>query len=99
MGQTLAILRSEGKVPSISDLLTISLIGVQNRCEKSLRRLVGILLGPEDFPEPKSFMILAISVSLQGSKVRVFVMGFLRKSLKFRLDFGIFLSIEGPIFE
>ena len=98
MGQTLAILRSEGKVPSVSDLLTISLIGVQNRWENSLRRLVGILLGPEDFPEPKLFIIFDISVSLQGSNVRVFVMGFLRKSLKFFLDFGILLSMEGPIF-
>ena len=67
--------------------MTISLIGVQNQWEKSLRRLVGILLGP-DFPGPKLFMILAISVSLQGSKVRVFVMGFLRKTFKFLLDFG-----------
>ena len=98
MGQTLAILRREGKVPSVSDLLTISLIGVQNLWEKSLRRFVGILLGPEDFPEPRFLMILAISVSLQGSNVRVFVMGFLRKSLNFFLDFGIFLSMEGPIF-
>ena len=66
---------------------------------RSLRGLVRILLGPEDFTETKNFMILAISVPLQGSKVRVFVMGFLRKSLKFLLDFEIFLSIERPIFE
>ena len=87
MGQTLAILRSDGKVPSVSDLLTISLIGVQNRWENSLRRLVGILLGPEDFPEPKFFVILAISVSLQGSKVRAFVMGFFEKILE--ISFGL----------
>ena len=42
-----------------------------------MKRLVGILLGPEDFPELKLFITFAISESLQGSNVRVFVMGVL----------------------
>ena len=95
----LAILRSEGNVPSVRDLFTISLMGVQRRYENSLRRLVGILLGPEDLLGLKFFIILAISVSLQGSKVIVLLIGLPRKSLKDLFTLGILLSIEGPMLE
>ena len=87
MGQTLAILRSEGKVPSVSDLLTISLIGVQNRWENSLRRLVGILLGPEDFPEPKFFYDISYFCVIARVKSKSVCNGVFEKilELSFRL--------------
>ena len=78
IGQTLAYFRREGKVPSVRDLLTMRVIGIVKKGENSLRRLVGILFGPEDFPDPKFLMMSLTSDSRQGLNARAVVTGLVR---------------------
>lgn len=96
MGMTLAFFRLSGNTPSKRDLLMIVVRGGIKNVENSLRRLDGILKGPEDLEVDSLAIKSPISSSLQGSMVIWLLDFWPRKSRKFFLDSGIFLSISVP---
>ena len=66
IGQIWAILKIEGKTPSVRDLLISVLIGGIKKALNSLRRVVGMLLGPDALLIPKLEIIARISLSSHG---------------------------------
>ena len=63
---TLEILRTEGKIPILKDLLIKVDIGLEISRLSSLRILIGMLFGPEDLESEKFPIILMISSGVVG---------------------------------
>ena len=57
-----------GKTPSINDMFIMEFSGPIRDSENSLRRLVGILLGPQALEIFIHFIMARTSVSVQGFK-------------------------------
>jgi hypothetical protein len=86
IGMTLATLKKSGKIPLLNELFITVQRGFEIMFGTSLRRNVGMLLGPRLFSVLSVFVMRPdISFSVTGLIKNDLAFGMLRKSLKTRL--------------
>ena len=81
IGITLASFKDSGKIPVTKDWLMNLEIGILIVLENFLRRLVGILFGPNDFLRFNVLIMSSTSSGDAGVKKKVFSNEFVRQSV------------------
>ena len=82
----------------MSDKFITEVKGYTNTWENSIRRLVDILFGPQDFEDFILLIISKIPVGVHGLRNILLLFGLPKNEEKCFGDFGIFASTVDPIF-